>query len=376
MISTDKNILFINQSPNRMLNDIALVYKSEGWNTTLLCGELPPAIDGFSELVQRTAYNRHGIKNRISTWYKFTTEAKVFAKEYTGRFSRILLVSNPPSLLYLTSFFKKYNREAEIELLIYDLYPDILTSYAGEIVSPLLFPLRHLNRKKISLASKVFTPSQSLSKAVGRYFSGEIRTIYNWVDVTQYKPVEKLDNQFLQKNGIHESFSILYSGNLGKTHDIDTIYNASSKLNSDDKCFLFIGHGEGMQRLKTKVKNNSHFYFFGWQPEELFIHSIASGDVAIVSYLPGAEGYSIPSKLPYYFATGTPVIMIGNPDSELGRLISENKLGWCIKNGDAAALADLLNSLTYELIQPYRVSVMQFVAASWSVLNASKFYHP
>jgi glycosyltransferase involved in cell wall biosynthesis len=375
MIKADKNILFVNQSPNRMLNDIALVYQSEGWYTTLLCGELPPATDGFSEVVQGTVYNRHGIKNRLTTWYKFTTETKAFAKSNVGKFNRIFLVSNPPSLLYLTRLFKKLNRQAEIELLVYDLYPDILTTYAGEVISPFLFPLRYLNRKRLSVASKVYTPSLSLSKAVGTYFVGEVDTIYNWVDVTAYQPIDKKVNRFLRMNNIHESLTILYSGNLGKTHDIDTICEASLRLKSDDKCFLFIGHGEGMRQLKTKVKNNQHFYFFGWQPEELFIHSIASGDVAIVSYLPGAEGYSIPSKLPYYFATGTPVIMIGNPDSELGRLITENKLGWCFKNGDAKALADLLNSLTHELIQPFRFSVMTFVADSWSVLNARKFYH-
>lgn len=81
-------ILFINQSPNRMLNDIARIYKAEGWHTTLLCGSFPPVADGFNEVFQSTAYNRQGIKNRLATWYKFTMEAKDFVKDHKGEFQR------------------------------------------------------------------------------------------------------------------------------------------------------------------------------------------------------------------------------------------------------------------------------------------------
>jgi hypothetical protein len=357
-----------------MLNDIARVYKASGWNTTLLCGSLPPESDGFSEIHQRTPYDRSSILNRLNSWRKFTQEVKQFGLQNSSRFTRVFLVSNPPSILYLTRFFKKLNKDADVDLLVYDLYPDILKSYAGKYINPFLFPIRSINRARFSAAYKIFTPSESLSNAVKAYYSGVVETIYNWVDVSTYSPVEKDRNEFLKQNNLLDGINVLYSGNLGSTHDVDTVLQSLSIIRNDKLRLLFIGHGEGMERLKQKAGTSPLLRFFEWQPEELFPHSIAAGDVALVSYLPGAEGYSIPSKLPYYFATGTPVIMIGNPDSELGKLITGNQLGWCVNNGEARQFADLISSLNPEILKPYRNRVVDFVAKEWSVTNAAKFY--
>lgn len=372
---SERSILFVNQTPNRMLNDIAMVYKEHGWNTVLFCGSLPPAKNGFSEIKRGTPYDRKRYFSRIKSWWKFTAELKGFVKSENRNFKRIFLVSNPPFILYLGTFLKKHNSDADVQLLVYDLYPDVIISFAGKLSALVTKPAGIYNRLKFKIASRVFTPSDTLSKAVHRYFKGPVRTIYNWVDLQHIRPVDKATNKFLELINSRDTFNVLYSGNLGKTHDAETIVAAAVSLKDPSIRFILIGHGTGIERIKSTRDAASSLKVFDLQPEELFPHSIASGDVALISYRDGAEGYSIPSKLPYYFAAGTPVIMIGNPESELAKLITFNGLGWCVPNHRQDELIRLLSHLKNSDLTSFRQRVREYVKQNWSETNAKLFYN-
>jgi glycosyltransferase involved in cell wall biosynthesis len=235
--------------------------------------------------------------------------------------------------------------------------------------------MKYLNKVNFNLADKLFTPSMSLSKAVENYTKNSVETIYNWTDSTSILPVLKSENKFLIENNINSKIIVIYSGNLGITHDVDTIINSTLLIKDPEIDFIFIGEGTGMTQVdNTILKGSENIKRFGWQPDAMFSHSIAAGDVAIVSYKNGMEGYSIPSKLPFYFATGTPVIMIGNPQSELGSIILENKLGWVVPNDQPEELAKLLVQLKSTGFDDYKTRVINFVKENWSLLNAIKFY--
>ena len=370
-----RSILFVNQTPNRMLNDIALVYKQHGWETCLFCGSLPPAVDGFSEIIRGTAYNRSGFAKRLKTWWKFTVEFKKHICSKSKKFNRFFLVSNPPFILYLGAFLKKNNPGAEVDLLVYDLYPDVLRIFTGNFSNFLLKPLGFYNKLKFSAANRVFTPSDTLSKTVHRYYKGTVRTVYNWVDVQHIQTVKKEENKFLEAIDSKNTFNVLYSGNLGKTHDALTIIETAQGLNTSSIRFIMIGHGAGMEKIEASAREIPSIKVYGLQPEELFPHSIAAGDVALISYKDGAEGYSIPSKLPYYFAAGSPVIMIGNTESGLAKLIRLNRLGWCVPNHRHDELIRLLKELSTADLSSYKQRVREFVRQNWSESNAQLFYH-
>jgi glycosyltransferase involved in cell wall biosynthesis len=371
----DRHIIFINQSPNTMLNDIAGVYKSNQWKTTLICGYTPPLYANFDEIVHFTAYKRSGTLNRFNTWWKFTKETVKYLSNNGKEISRFFMVSNPPFLFYFTKKLKKKHPKSDFHFLIYDLYPNILKEYSKLLSIPFYGPMKYLNKVNFNLADKLFTPSMSLSKAVENYTKNSVETIYNWTDSTSILPVLKSENKFLIENNINSKIIVIYSGNLGITHDVDTIINSTLLIKDPEIDFIFIGEGTGMTQVdNTILKGSENIKRFGWQPDAMFSHSIAAGDVAIVSYKNGMEGYSIPSKLPFYFATGTPVIMIGNPQSELGSIILENKLGWVVPNDQPEELAKLLVQLKSTGFDDYKTRVINFVKENWSLLNAIKFY--
>ncbi|HYQ08590.1 MAG TPA: hypothetical protein VER26_16690 [Xanthobacteraceae bacterium] len=65
-------------------------------------------------------------------------------------------------------------------------------------------------------------------------------------------------------------------------------------------------------------------------------------DVHWLSLHPGLEGLIVPSKFYAISAAGKPIVMIGNGEGEVGRLVREHRCGITIAPGDAGRLADTL----------------------------------
>ena len=52
----------------------------------------------------------------------------------------------------------------------------------------------------------------------------------------------------------------------------------------------------------------------------------------------------IPGKLFEYIAIGKPILMVGNPDSDAGRIVSQLSDSWCVDNDDADTTLQILES--------------------------------
>ena len=59
-----------------------------------------------------------------------------------------------------------------------------------------------------------------------------------------------------------------------------------------------------------------------------------SCDIAIVTLSQGMYGLGVPSKTYNILAAGKPVMFIGNPNSEVGKLVSENGIGFVFAEND------------------------------------------
>ncbi|MEP7263547.1 MAG: glycosyltransferase family 4 protein [Bacteroidota bacterium] len=367
-----KRIIFINQSPNSMLADIAEAGSRQGFTCVLLTGQ---ALAGnFEKTILLTSYNRTSSLSRLKSWYQFYIETKKWLKENSIISDELFIVSNPPFNLYLPLFLKKI-RGNRIYFLIYDLYPDIMEKMMNKIITALpSFFLKALNKSSFKYAHTIITPSKTLSSAVKKYVNKEIKTIYNWADTSATKPINKKDNKFLLKEGLSESFIVLYSGNLGRTHDWKTMLGAAAHLKDHNNIkFVVIGEGESMTEFKNAALQLPNVLFFPWQDVELFPHSIASGDIAWVSYKEGFEEYSIPSKLPYYLASGTPVISIGNIKSELSTLLVDNSIGYAVSNMDIEALCSVILK-TVNSEKSYGMNAVYYSERNFSKRNAELFH--
>ena len=367
-----KSVLFINQSPNSMLCDIADVYAASGYRCILLSGDPPAKKNSFSQHVLLKQYNRSSAISRLNSWMTFLFQSVKWIKRNNAEIDLYFLVSNPPFTLYLPLLTSI--KKSRIRMLVYDLYPDIFAKMHRILTFMPFLAMTALNKKAFRHAENIYAPSRSLSKAIGKYTDESITTVYNWVDTSLFQQVQKSQNHFLIKHHLENKFVVLYSGNMGKTHDVETLLATAEELSDEkDIVFLFIGEGEGMKAVDERIKagaiNCKRFPF----QNELFNHSIACGDLAWLSYKKGYEEYSIPSKLPFYLATGTPVLMVGDPGSELAMLLEENKIGFAERNNEAKAIASLILQLMNSDNTDMRNRCTEFTRDHFSKSNAEAF---
>ena len=69
-----------------------------------------------------------------------------------------------------------------------------------------------------------------------------IVVVPTWVDAEQIKPLPKEQNWFAVQHGQMGKLTVLYSGNLGLSHGLDTVVAAARELGSrPDVHFMIIG---------------------------------------------------------------------------------------------------------------------------------------
>jgi len=65
---------------------------------------------------------------------------------------------------------------------------------------------------------------------------------------------------------------------------------------------------------------------------DLSMH-LAACDLAVIAFLPGMAGVSVPSRLYNVLASGRPVLAAAEAGSELSMVIHEEQVGWTVPPG-------------------------------------------
>ena len=131
----------------------------------------------------------------------------------------------------------------------------------------------------------------------------------------------------------------------GRAHDLDTVLDAASALTEHaDIKFLFIGGGFLHEQLTEQIEARglSNVILKPYQPRARLPETLALPNLHWASLNPRLEGYIVPSKVYGVAAAGRPLLMIGDPDGEIGRRISEYGFGLCALPGDHHAVIEFI----------------------------------
>jgi colanic acid biosynthesis glycosyl transferase WcaI len=173
-----------------------------------------------------------------------------------------------------------------------------------------------------------------------------IRMIGVWSDQEEVKPVPREANSYRRDWNIGDRTLIMYSGNFGIGHDVDTFLNAARELQNDDRIrFAFVGGGKKKEQVERFVHEHgleSTCVIAPYQPRERLDELLSAADAHLVSLLEGVEGIMVPSKLFGILAAGRPAIFIGNERSEISQVIVENECGASVRQGDVDSLTSMI----------------------------------
>ena len=384
-VYTSAKIVLLNQVTGPLFRELAEDL-AKVWSPSLLYTGYPhtDVLTGNDSLVINAApeYDRRSNLKRLFSWLSYFFSALGVVARQSNR-ALLFIVSNPP-FLGLLGLFYKLVRGQKYVVLVYDIYPDLLLGLGtirGGFISRTWEFLNHIVLENADL---VFTIGEDMASLLGeKYDLGKTKAqravvVPNWADVASIRSIAKADNWFAIKHGQLGKTTVLYSGNMGNTHDIESILEVASELRENDLVhFLFIGGGAKwslVERMKVG-ENLRNITLLPFQSEEILPFSIPTGDIGIVAYQPGTEHCSVPSKAYYYMAAGVVPLVVSDRETDLGKIVIDRRCGVVVLNRDIEAMKQAILTLSAdtELLQQYKKVARETAEEYFSRNNTSRY---
>jgi glycosyltransferase involved in cell wall biosynthesis len=335
-----KHYLFINQYVTQLYIDVLNVFADKGQRVTLLTGEVIPSGKPLSdnvEVVYFTPYRRNRAVSRIATWLWFARQAMRYVRSQAGD-AELVLSTNPPLLLPLMANLLQAGH-FRYHLIIYDLYPDALANHWSGRNGWLRRWWSVRNKAVMARAASLITIGEKMKSALGRYIDGDLEHVHVvpcWADLSSMGGAPGIENPFVLRYGLQDRFVVLYSGNLGATHDFDTLLKAAPHLKGmTDIHFVVIGDGAQKGRVAQLVRRHGlpNVTLLPFQEPAMLPWSFGAADIGVVSQGEGAELFSVPSKTYYYMAAGAAILGITGQGSELEQITDQYENGRVVRHG-------------------------------------------
>lgn len=288
-------------------------------------GSERPASSHTVRLYAATPYQRGSFPKRACSWLLYLAQAFFWLWRWP-RQTPVLLFSNPPLLCWL-GWLMHLLRGQRYAVMVHDIYPDVLVRLAGFSEDhPLVRVWRWLNRRAYERAEVVLTLSEDMAATLHGQFdsrktkAGNVEVIYPWVDTARIKPVAKEDNWFARQHGQVDKLTIIYAGNMGLGHNIETMVEAARELQDVAAIhFMFVGSGPKWSVVQQMLQEDgmSNVTLLGWQPEDALPFMLATADMALVSLEEELQGLAVPSKSVFALAAGSALLVLALDDNQL-----------------------------------------------------------
>jgi colanic acid biosynthesis glycosyl transferase WcaI len=354
----------------RVLRDLARSFAREGWQVTVITTG-PEALverDGAVKVIRIKAPVRPAnMFSYLWIWVRMMVEALKLPATHL-----LVTMTDPPLLVVVGAIVKRFKKNRHIHWC-QDLYPDVLPSLGVRTPGFALKALLGLSRRGMKSADKVIV----IGRCVARHLScdgfdpKQITVIPNWPDFELLRPEGKRDFNGYKESGaandVDEAqarasrdyveqvkygpkFRVLYAGNIGRAHPIETIMAAAEQINADENSdieFVFVGDGPNYDEIAAQrsKKHLDNIRLLPFQPLNRLKELMESGDVHLISMKEDVAGMVVPSKLYSALAAHRPCVFVGPAHSEVAKVITDFKAGSVIAQGQAEALANEVRQL-------------------------------
>jgi len=286
----------------------------------------------------------------------------------------VMVVTNPPTLPFVV-FLACRLRGAKLILRIEDVYPEaiIAAGISGQ-GSAVVRALNALHRLLYKRADRVIVLGRDMKQLVQNKIGDDaahVTIITNWGDSDQISPLARESNPLLRRLGLVDKFVIQYSGNMGRTHGLESLLLCAKILETKDLIhFLFIGSGakEIWLRKTAHELGLKNVTILPPQSRSDLIASLNACDLAVVSFVNGMAGVSVPSRMYNIMSAGKPILAVADKESELARVVEEGSVGWVVKpeSPDLIAKAIMEASSNRELLSEMSTRARAMVVEKYS----------
>ncbi|RPA66488.1 glycosyltransferase WbuB [Cyclobacteriaceae bacterium YHN15] len=287
-------------------------------------------IDGLKVHYLPISYDqRFGFFRRILAFIFFVQSAKRWIKKIPR--PDFLYITSTPLTTGLVGLWAKRKFALPFLFEVRDLWPDAPIQ-VGAIRNPILKRLLYALEKKIYRhALKVIALSPGIADSIRKKCPNcIIHIIPNFSDTSEFFPGPK-DQDFLKKSKLKNTFTIAYTGAVGKVNAVEEILEIARISQEEEKDFQFVVMGKGvmlpqlLQRVKELGLRNFIYFPFGSKQEVSKILNAA--DMAFISFdhLPVLKTNS-PNKFFDALAAGKAILV--NHKGWVYDLVKTHELGF------------------------------------------------
>jgi glycosyltransferase involved in cell wall biosynthesis len=370
-----KEIVFVNQTSGYLMIDIVNEFSKEFDNMVLLAGTISPRGIGLSNDVKVhriIPYSRKNIVFRLLSWLIGFFQIQIIVLFKYPK-SHLFLVSNPPLVSFLPLFVKN-----SFSFLIYDIYPDTLFKYKKIKQNSYLGNIwKSVNKRVFRDAMQIFTISNGMKETILSYCpNANVKVIPLWADSGFFEIIPKNENQFLKSLGLVDKFIVLYSGNLGTTHDVELLVEVANEIKNENVYFLIIGNGDKESQIRKKIQEYGlkNCQLMDLQPVNMLSQTLGGASIGVVATGKGSGNLSVPSKAFSLIAAGKPLLCISDRDSELTRLVDEMEIGKSFTSDELKKMVDFISTLANDIqLQKFYELKAKEASGRYSKNNVRKF---
>lgn len=385
------SVLFINRvyppqrgATGRMLYDLSGAFARAGWQVTVLTtGDAAQKFTderGVHVRMVKAPTESKTVLFYVLVWLKLFWAA-LFLKKH----QLVVSKTDPPLLMVCGDLIARKMGAAHVHWS-QDVYPDLFPVLRVGLPKFLYNFMKGLQLNALMRCERIVVIGRCMARHMitDKIPARKITVIPNWhnpsLDARSIKARQDADSvfggnsQFKKKlfNDDAPKFRVLYAGNLGWAHPIQTILGAAYFLNEDypEIEFVFIGDGAGHERLARERARLGlqNIRFLPFQPEENLRDVLESGDIHLVSLRDNACGLMVPCKAYSAMAVARPLIFLGPEHSEIARLIQDFKIGQVVAQGQARQLA--------KVIRHYRQNGEAWYNAHNAAAKTAVYMHP
>lgn len=292
-----------------------------------------------------TRFDRNdGIAKRMVNELTFFLAAFVYL--LIRRRGDVLLLPTAPTFLPIAGRPLRSRGYLPVPIVM-DLYPSMAVQlgYITE-TSPIRRLWDWMNQRAYRTAATVITIGETMADRIqSEYGPCDVQVIHNWEDGEFIQPQDKQNNQFAESYGFDEQFTLVYSGNLGQHHDLESLVGAVAILESEGVPsfeLVFIGEGGKKEKLQRMVDERGldSVTFLPYQPVDVLPDSLTSGDISVVTMAQGVEGLCVSSKFYTALASGQAVLAVSSHEAEIAHVVERTGCGIHVDPDSPEAVAD------------------------------------
>lgn len=328
--------------------------------------------------VQKTSLLRKGIATLL---LPFRMKGVIYKQLKGNRYDLVVCSTPPITLLSIVKYIKKRD-EAQTYLLLKDIFPqnavDIGMMSKTGVKGILYKHFRRVEKKLYSISDRIGCMSQANVDYVLKHNPEidpkKVEICPNSIEVQDMSVSPEERSALRDKYGIPQDKKVfVYGGNLGKPQGIPFIIECLKKLNGHpDAYFLLVGDGTEFSKLQKffDEEKPANMKLLNRLPKEDYDRMVAACDVGLIFLDHRFTIPNFPSRLLSYMQAGLPVLAATDPNTDIGKVITEGGFGWWCESNDANAFTSKVEAAMKADITPMQKAEKAYLLENYTVERA------